>query len=90
MAVQRVGTGNWVVAILAAAAAAFSASAHAEPPKKPLGLDKVIAFTYLTATFNETKTNYNVKQIRSATLVEPVEPTDWRYWSSRGGRRRER
>ena len=83
MVLQRVVTGSWVVSILAAAAA-FSTSAHAAPPKKPLGLDKVIAFTYLAATFNATETKYDAKQIRSATLIEPVEPMDWRYWSSRG------
>ena len=51
MRMQRIVTGNLVVSILAAAVvAACLTPAHAQPPKKPFGLNKVIAFNYLDRT----------------------------------------
>jgi hypothetical protein len=41
---------------------------------KVLGLDKVIAFTYSPAKYMD------LKQLRSATLVGPLGPTDWKSW----------
>ncbi|MGA2618701.1 MAG: hypothetical protein ABSF26_13895, partial [Thermoguttaceae bacterium] len=65
--------------LLAAAAVAAMgwAPLRAEPPHKVLGLDRVIAFTYLPA-------NYNPKQLRSATFIEPTGPKDWQDWKARG------
>ena len=45
---------------------------------KVLGLNKVIAFTY-----SPTK-GFDVKQLRSATLVGPVGVGDWKYWQPKG------
>jgi len=48
-------------------------------PKKlrPLGLEKVVAFTYL-------RKDYDPKQLRSVTFIEPTNPDDWKYWQTRG------
>ena len=51
--------------------------AKAEPPKKIFGLDRVIAFAYIGG-------KYDPKQLRSVTFIEPTQPKDWPYWSSRG------
>lgn len=45
---------------------------------KVLGLNKVFAFTY-----SPTK-GFDVKQLRSATLVGPVGVGDWKYWQPKG------
>ena len=50
----------------------------AEPPKKPFGLDKVIAFTYLGGP------KIDLKQLRSVTFLEPTGAKDWQYWAPRG------
>ena len=42
-----------------------------------LGLDKVIAFTYSTKSFDP-------RQLRSVTFVGPTKPEDWQYWRTRG------
>jgi len=45
---------------------------------KVLGLNKVIAFTYSPGK------DFDLKQLRSATLVGPVGAGDWKYWQGRG------
>ena len=45
---------------------------------KVLGLNKVIAFTY------SPKKDFDVRQMRSATLVGPVTPGDWKDWAPKG------
>jgi hypothetical protein len=66
------------VLLAAAVAAAMSrAPARAEPPKKVLGLERVIAFTYIPK-------GYDAKQLRSVTFIEPTAPKDWQDWNARG------
>ncbi|MGA2064356.1 MAG: hypothetical protein ABSG86_05285 [Thermoguttaceae bacterium] len=72
--------GRILLATLLAAvlvAAMDRAPLRAEPPRKVLGLDRVIAFTYIP-------TGYNPKQLRSVTFIEPTAPKDWQDWHSRG------
>jgi hypothetical protein len=64
------------LAVTAAITACLPAGG-AEPPPKVLGLERVIAFTYINK-------NYDPKQLRSATFVEPTGPKDWQSWASRG------
>ena len=47
-------------------------------PKRVLGLDKVIAFTYSPAK------DFDPKQLRSVTFFGPSKPEDWQYWQARG------
>ncbi len=72
--------GRVLLATLLAAAAAAAvdpAPLRAEPPRKVLGLDRVIAFTYLPK-------DCNPKQLRSATFIEPTAPKDWKDLKARG------
>jgi len=45
---------------------------------KVLGLDKVIAFVYSPAQ------NFDLKQLKSATLVGPRDSAEWQFWQQRG------
>jgi len=47
-------------------------------PKKPFGLDKVVAFTYLDSK------KCDPKKLRSVTFFEPVGPKGWRDFAPRG------
>jgi hypothetical protein len=55
-----------------AVAARLQAARHAKV--KIWGLNKVIAFTYSPAKY------FDMKQLRSATLVGPIGPADWKSW----------
>jgi hypothetical protein len=63
-------------ATAAAAALASQTLAWADPPKKVLGLDRVFAFTYIPK-------DYDPKQLRAVTFIEPTAPKDWQYWAPR-------
>ncbi len=70
----------WVAGVVLAAVAVVASRqtpARAEPPQKVFGLDRVIAFNYIGG-------KYDPKQLRSLTFIEPTQPKDWQYWSSRG------
>ena len=72
--------GRWLLigGVLTATAMVLSSQTpvRAAPPKKVLGLERVIAFTY-------TPKECDPKQLRSATfMLQPAK--DWQYWSSRG------
>lgn len=45
---------------------------------KPLGLKKIVAFTYTPTN------NFDLKQLRSVTLIGPTGPSEWKYWRGRG------
>ena len=68
-----------VLVAVAAVVMACQTAARAEPPTKVFGLDRVVAFTYLGG-----KGEYDPKQLRSVTFIEPTAPKDWPYWASRG------
>jgi len=53
------------------------AAPQANPPV--LGLNKVIAFTYIPST-----KDFDAKQLHSLTFMGPTNPGDWKYWRSRG------
>ncbi len=68
---------RFLVMSVAIVALVFQTVAWSDPPKKVLGLDRVIAFTYIPK-------GYDPKQLRSVTFIEPTKPQDWQYWSGRG------
>ena len=74
--IQRLMAGTLLVAA-AGGLVTFSILAACGTKKKVLGLDKVIAFTYSPAGFD-------LKQLRSATLIGPVDTGAWKEWRSRG------
>ncbi len=45
---------------------------------KVLGLDRVIAFTFIPTK------DFDPKQLHSVTLIGPTQPEEWRYWRTRG------
>jgi len=55
----------------------LDAARHAKT--KVLGLNKVIAFTFVPTT-----KDFDPKQLRSVTLIGVSNPGDWKYWESRG------
>ncbi len=70
----------WVAGVVLAAVAVVASRqtpARPQPPQKVFGLDRVIAFNYIGG-------KYDPKQLRSLTFIEPTQPKDWQYWSSRG------
>lgn len=73
----RYGVAALIVGLLAVVAMMCPGLVAAEPATKPLGLDRVIAFTYLGG-------KYNPKDLHSVTFIEPVKPKAWQDWSQRG------
>jgi len=66
-------------ALLAAVLGGMLAAGRSAPQgaeTKVLGLDKVIAFTYIK--------DFDPKQLRSVTFFGPSKPEDWQYWRTRG------
>jgi hypothetical protein len=69
---------HWSFLLPAAAVAALTSQvpARADPPKQVLGLERVFAFTYIPR-------DYDPKQLRAVTFIEPTAPKDWQYWAPR-------
>jgi hypothetical protein len=84
MATWRSIIDNWQLAITSLFTALLLVTCHSSlvtaakgAEAKVLGLDKVIAFTYIPKDFD-------LKQLRSVTLTGPQKPQEWQYWRTRG------
>ena len=75
--IHRIISGALILAAAGGAVAVRFLKAQ-NPATKVLGLDKVIAFTYIPSK------DFDLKQLHSVTFVGPVGAGDWKYWRPRG------